>query len=67
MPKYVIEGETIELHCGVDKEALSNLQSLLWYKVIKLRAKSYPCQLYENIRLGNYIIKIIYAIIYDVK
>ena len=33
VPKYVIEGETVELHCGVTRDGWSILDSLRWYKV----------------------------------
>ena len=33
VPKYVIEGQSVELHCGLNREDWASLHSLLWYKV----------------------------------
>ena len=36
VPKFVIEGETVELHCGMNREDWSDLHSLIWFKVRKV-------------------------------
>ena len=33
VPKYVIEGDTVELHCGVTGDDWDILDSLRWFKV----------------------------------
>jgi len=32
VPNFVIEGETVELHCGMNREDWSDLHSLIWFK-----------------------------------